>query len=69
MPHQVIIRTADMRAYSTLDLLTSDNLYKLIVFTGEVKDAVQRERLEKLGEVISQWPNGISSRFQLYTVM
>lgn len=69
LPHQVILRTADFRPYSTLDLLKSDNLYKLLVFTGDVKDAAQRERLEKLGNDIPQALGGNLDMIQLFTVV
>lgn len=68
MPHQIILRTADFRPYSTLDLLKSNNLYKLLVFTGDVKDADQRERLEKLGNDIPQALGGDLKMIQLFTV-
>lgn len=75
MPHQVILRVADCRPYSTQDLLKSDFRYKLLVFTGDVKDAKQRELVKKLSEDVSEWlaaGNGSSvsgAMIQIYSIM
>ncbi|CAE6353502.1 unnamed protein product [Rhizoctonia solani] len=68
MPHQVIIRIADSRPFSTLNLLKSDNLYKLLLFTGDIKDPEQYARLEKLGSDIESLGAQFMSRIQLYTI-
>lgn len=69
MPHQVILRAADLRPYSTLDLLKSDNLYKIVIFTGNAKDEEQRKRLEKLGIDLPQKLGRTLNRIQLFTIM
>ncbi|KAF8600078.1 hypothetical protein BDV93DRAFT_476800, partial [Ceratobasidium sp. AG-I] len=75
MPHQVILRTADCRPYSTHDLLKSDFRYKLLVFTGDVKEATQAKAIEKLSDDITQWITGgngtniSSAMVQIYTIM
>ncbi|KAF8594284.1 hypothetical protein BDV93DRAFT_481954 [Ceratobasidium sp. AG-I] len=75
LPHQVILRVADCRPYSTHDLLKSDFRYKLLLFTGDVKHATQRELIEKLSDDMSQWlaganrPSVPNAMIQIYTVM
>ncbi|CAE6507186.1 unnamed protein product [Rhizoctonia solani] len=69
LPHQVILRTADFRPYSTLDLLKSDNMYKVIVLTGDVNDTAQRQKLEGLGESLNRWLLRRPNMFQVYTIM
>jgi phenol 2-monooxygenase len=75
MPHQVILRTADCRPYSTHDLLKSDFRYKLLIFTGDVKGNIQGKMIEKLSDEISQWIVGgsgssiSSTMLQIYTIM
>ncbi|KAJ1305223.1 hypothetical protein OPQ81_000252 [Rhizoctonia solani] len=68
-PHQVILRTADFRPYSTLNLLKSDNVYKIIILTGDFSNTVQRQKLEKLGESLNQWLLRRPRMFQTYTLM
>jgi hypothetical protein len=65
MPHQVILRVADSRPFSTLDLLKSDFRYKLLVFTGDVKSPAQRKKAEILAEGIAL----DNAMFQLYTIL
>ncbi|KAF8600135.1 hypothetical protein BDV93DRAFT_448146 [Ceratobasidium sp. AG-I] len=75
MPHQVILRTADCRPYSTHDLLKSDFRFKLLVFTGDVKEKTQAKTIETLSNDISQWIAGSSgssissAMVQIYTIM
>ena len=75
MPHQVIVRTADCRPYSTHDLLKSDFRYKLLIFTGDVKEATRANAIEKLSDDMCQWiaegrGSSISSAMvQIYTIM
>ncbi|KAF8600073.1 hypothetical protein BDV93DRAFT_497033, partial [Ceratobasidium sp. AG-I] len=75
LPHQVILRTSDCRPHSTHDLLKSDFRYKLLVFTGNAKDADQLEMVAKLSEDIFHWlakTDGSSTNnvmVQVYTIM
>jgi hypothetical protein len=69
MPHQVILRAADCRPFSTLDLLRFDNMYKLIVLAGDVKDPEQYKRLEKLESDIEDLGGEFLNRVQLYVIM
>ncbi|KAF8598854.1 hypothetical protein BDV93DRAFT_609581 [Ceratobasidium sp. AG-I] len=75
LPHQVILRVADCRPYSTHDLLKSDFRYKLLIFTGDAKDSTQRELVEKLSNDVSRWltPGYDSSvpgaMVQIYSIM
>ncbi|CCO35247.1 Phenol 2-monooxygenase [Rhizoctonia solani AG-1 IB] len=69
MPHQVILRAADYRPFSTLDLLRFDNMYKLIVLAGDVKDPEQYKRLEKLESDIEDLGDEFLNRVQLYVIM
>ncbi|KAG9083839.1 hypothetical protein FS749_005701, partial [Ceratobasidium sp. UAMH 11750] len=65
MPHQVILRVADSRPYSTHDLLKCDFRYTLLLFTGDVKLSAQYKRLEAFLE-------GIGSHrtvFKLFTIL
>ncbi|CAE6447934.1 unnamed protein product [Rhizoctonia solani] len=68
-PHHVILRTADFRARSTLDLFKSDNIYKIVILTGDVKDTVQKQKLEEMGKSLNQWFLQRPSVFQVYTIM
>ncbi|CAE6409979.1 unnamed protein product [Rhizoctonia solani] len=68
-PHQVILRTADFRPYSTLDLLKSDCIYKIIILTGDVNDTARRQKLEELGDSLNRWILRRPSMFQVYTIM
>ncbi|CCO37953.1 hypothetical protein BN14_12113 [Rhizoctonia solani AG-1 IB] len=68
-PHQVILRTADFRAYSTLDICKSDNIYKIVVLTGDAKDAAQRQKLEQVGKILNSWRLQRPDMFQVYTIM
>ncbi|KAH7338233.1 FAD binding domain-containing protein [Rhizoctonia solani] len=69
LAHQVILRTADFRPYSTLDLLKSDNMYKIVILTGDVNDTAQRQKLEQLGDSLHGWLLRRPKMFQLYTIM
>ncbi|KAJ1303080.1 hypothetical protein OPQ81_011281 [Rhizoctonia solani] len=68
-PYQVILRTADFRPFSTLELLKSDNIYKFVILTGDVNDSAQRQKLEKLGESLNRWLLKLPSIFQVFTIM
>ncbi|CCO37764.1 hypothetical protein BN14_11924 [Rhizoctonia solani AG-1 IB] len=68
-PHQVILRTADFRASSTLDLCKSDNTYKIVVLTGDPKHATQRQKLEQVGKSLNRWRLQRPDMFQVYTIM
>ncbi|KAG8742960.1 hypothetical protein FRC10_000582 [Ceratobasidium sp. 414] len=65
MPHQVILRVADTRPYSTHDLLKCDFRYILLLFTGDIKLPAQYKRLETFLEGIG------SDRtvFKLFTIL
>ncbi|KAF8754572.1 MATE efflux family protein [Rhizoctonia solani] len=65
----IIIRTADFRSFSTLDLCKSDNMYKIIVLTGDAKDTTRREKLEEVGKTLKQWRLQRPNMFQVYTIM
>ncbi|KAF8752775.1 Phenol hydroxylase, C-terminal dimerization domain [Rhizoctonia solani] len=68
-PHHIILRTADLRPYSTLDLLKSDNIYKLIILTGDAKDTNQKQKLEEVGKTLNHWLLQRPRMFQIYTIM
>ncbi|KAH7338252.1 thioredoxin-like protein [Rhizoctonia solani] len=55
--------------YSTLDLLKSDNIYKVVIMTGGINDTVQRQKLEELGNSLHGWLLRRPKMFQLYTIM
>ncbi|KAF8555667.1 hypothetical protein OG21DRAFT_1410564 [Imleria badia] len=48
VPPQKFVRGADAWPYELQDLLPSDFRYKLLVFTGDLGDALQQERIESL---------------------
>lgn len=48
VPPQKFIRGADACPYELQDLLPSDFRYKLLVFTGDLDDALQWERIESM---------------------
>ncbi|KAG8742962.1 hypothetical protein FRC10_000584 [Ceratobasidium sp. 414] len=65
IPHQVILRVADTRPYSTHDLLKCDFRYTLLLFTGDIKLPAQYKRLETFLE-------GVGSDhtvFKLFTIL
>ncbi|EUC60295.1 phenol 2-monooxygenase [Rhizoctonia solani AG-3 Rhs1AP] len=68
-PHQVILRAADFRPYSTLHLFKSDNMYKIVILTGDVNDTTRRQKLEELGESLNRWILRRPNMFQVYTIM
>ncbi|CAE6464650.1 hypothetical protein ACGC1H_006039 [Rhizoctonia solani] len=68
-PHQVILRAADFRPYSTLHLFKSDNMYKIVILTGDVNNTTQRQKLEELGESLNRWILRRPNMFQVYTIM
>ncbi|CAE6482403.1 unnamed protein product [Rhizoctonia solani] len=55
--------------FSTLDLCKSDNMYKIIVLTGDAKDTTRREKLEEVGKTLKQWRLQRPNMFQVYTIM
>ncbi|QRW20803.1 FAD-binding domain protein [Rhizoctonia solani] len=55
--------------FSTLDLCNSDNMYKIIVLTGDAKDTTRREKLEEVGKTLKQWRLQRPNMFQVYTIM
>ncbi|KAG9091521.1 hypothetical protein FRC06_000538 [Ceratobasidium sp. 370] len=65
MPHQVILRVADSRPYSTHDLLKCDFRYTLLLFTGDIKLPAQYKRVKAFLEGIG------SDRtvFKLFTIL
>ncbi|KAG8221073.1 putative phenol hydroxylase [Butyriboletus roseoflavus] len=54
VPPQVFLRGADARAYELQDLLPSDFRYKLLVFTGDLRDSLQQERIESMARDLQQ---------------
>ncbi|CAE6361809.1 unnamed protein product [Rhizoctonia solani] len=68
-PHHIILRTADLQPYSILDLLKSDNIYKLIILTGDAKDTNQKQKLEEVGKTLNHWLLQRPRMFQIYTIM
>ncbi|KAG8789416.1 hypothetical protein FRC12_013524 [Ceratobasidium sp. 428] len=65
MPHQVILRVADSRPYSTHDLLKCDFRYTLLLFTGDINLPARRKSLESFLEGIG------SDRavFKIFTIL
>ncbi|CAE6394567.1 unnamed protein product [Rhizoctonia solani] len=68
-PYQVILRAADFRPYTTLHLFKSDNIYKIVILTGDVNDATRRQKLEELGEGLNRWMIRRPNMFQVYTIL
>ncbi|CAE6445491.1 unnamed protein product [Rhizoctonia solani] len=68
-PHRVILRTADFRPFSTLDLCKSDNIYKILILTGDAKNTAQRQKLEEIGKSLNHWRLQRPNIFQVYTIM
>lgn len=70
-PHQIILRTADCRPYSTHDLIKSDFKYKLLVFTGNATDPEQYKVIEKFSKDMSKWldESKLRAMVQVYTIM
>ncbi|KAJ1306382.1 hypothetical protein OPQ81_007387 [Rhizoctonia solani] len=51
---QVVIRTADARPFEIQDLAPSDIRYKIIIFSGNTKDVLQKERIQKLANELEK---------------
>ncbi|KAB5591621.1 hypothetical protein CTheo_4921 [Ceratobasidium theobromae] len=51
---QVVIRTADARPFEIQDLAPSDIRYKILVFAGNTKDAIQKARIQKLADELEK---------------
>jgi phenol 2-monooxygenase len=47
---QILVRAADARPYELQDLLPADTRFKILIFAGNITDAVQRMKVEKLAE-------------------
>lgn len=54
IPPQVFLRGADARPCELQDLLPSDCRYKLLVFTGDLDDSLQQERIESMVKDLQQ---------------
>jgi phenol 2-monooxygenase (NADPH) len=54
MPPQILIRAADARPLEMQDLLPADTRFKVIIFAGDVTDAAQRTKVDKLAEEMSR---------------
>ncbi|CAE6477828.1 unnamed protein product [Rhizoctonia solani] len=68
-PGITIGQATDFRPYSTLDLLKSDNIYKIVILTGDFNDTVQKQKLEELGDSLHGWLLRRPKMFQVYTIM
>ena len=62
VPPQVFIRGADARAYELQDLLPSDFRYKVLVFTGDLDDSLQQERIDSMVKDLQQ-PGSFFTRY------
>ncbi|KAG8781922.1 hypothetical protein FRC12_021403 [Ceratobasidium sp. 428] len=51
---QTVIRTADARPFEIQDLIPSDIRFKVLVFAGNTKDQVQKERLQTLADELEK---------------
>ena len=54
VPPQKFVRGADAWPYELQDLLPSDFRYKLLVFTGDLDDASQQQRINSLVKGLQQ---------------
>ncbi|KAI0832097.1 FAD binding domain-containing protein [Trametes gibbosa] len=61
IPH-VFVRAADARSYDIQDVLPADARFKVVVFTGNVRDAAQAARVQALAEALDR-PEGFYHRF------
>ncbi|KZT07230.1 uncharacterized protein LAESUDRAFT_120001 [Laetiporus sulphureus 93-53] len=61
VPH-VFVRAADARPYEIQDLLPADTRFKILVFTGDIRDKLQPDRVTKLAADMEQ-PNAFLKRF------
>lgn len=77
VPPQKFVRAADAWPYELQDLLPSDFRYKLIVFTGDLDDSLQQDRIASLVKDLKRsesfWRKYASSkpsrsRFDIITV-
>lgn len=77
VPPQKFVRAADTLPYELQDLLPSDFRYKLLVFTGDLNDALQQERIESMvkdlqqpGSFLTKYASNKSSnsRFDIITI-
>ncbi|KAG6900026.1 hypothetical protein C0993_004083 [Termitomyces sp. T159_Od127] len=76
VPSQLITRAADGRQYELQNLLPSDTRFKVLVFTGDIYDAVQRAKVEKLvadmeasnGFLRRYSPNDIFTAFDIISI-
>ena len=62
IPPQVFIRGADGRAFELQDLLPADVRYKVLVFTGDLDDSLQQERVDSLVKDL-QKPESFFTRY------
>lgn len=46
MPPLVIVRAADARPFDLQELIVSDTRFKFFIFTGDLRDEVQKARLD-----------------------
>jgi len=54
VPPQKFVRAADAWPHELQDLLPSDFRYKLLVFTGDLEDTLQQERIESMVKDLQQ---------------
>ncbi|GLB41636.1 putative phenol hydroxylase, C-terminal dimerisation domain [Lyophyllum shimeji] len=48
LPPQLLVRAADHRPFELQDLVPSDTRFKVLVFTGDIYEPIQKDRLAKL---------------------
>ncbi|KAG2051867.1 hypothetical protein BDR06DRAFT_990269 [Suillus hirtellus] len=75
VPPYKFMRAADGRPFELQDLLPSDSLFKLLVFTGESSDPLQQARVESMvadmqkpGSFLNRYATPWSSRFDIITI-
>lgn len=62
IPPQKFIRAADACPYELQDLLPSDFRHKLLVFTGDLNDPLQQERIASLVKGLER-PEGFLTKY------
>lgn len=62
MPPQKLIRLADARPMELQDLLPADLRFKVLIFTGDTTDDVQRGTIQKLAEDMGR-PESFLNKF------
>ncbi|TFK48390.1 hypothetical protein OE88DRAFT_1664163 [Heliocybe sulcata] len=68
LPHAVV-RAADARPFEVQDLLPADTRFKVVVFTGDIADAGQRERVNVFAGKLDREGGFMRKRKEAYDVL